>query len=94
VCEFRFRYFGRRHGHFRPHVSPENTVNTIQGILRKYGASKILLEYENVQVSSVSFIYPHGDTELPFRLPFLRWVEAQYEVQADQGFKMLGSGKP
>lgn len=135
-------------------IAPERTVGEIQAILATYGASHILLEYDAMKVSALSFKYKVGDQSVPFRLPcrwqameetliksgkrpryddtfdkwarriawrqILRWVQAQlalvetnmvkmeevffpyiqgrdghtiFEVQAQKGFLLLGSGK-
>lgn len=53
-------------------INPERTVSEIQSILSKHQAKAILLEYENMQVTAVSFQYAVGDQSIPFRLP-CRW---------------------
>ena len=53
-------------------ISPESTVATIQKLLGQYGASAILIEYQNGEVSGVSYRFKVGETEIPFRLP-CRW---------------------
>lgn len=53
-------------------IAPERTVAEIQQILSKYGANQVLLEYEKLKVSAVSFRYMVGDQPIPFRLP-CRW---------------------
>ena len=58
-------------------IAPERTVNEIQQVLARYGANAILLEYEAMAVSAVSFKYRvDGGPEIPFRLP-CRWREVE-----------------
>ncbi len=53
-------------------IAPERTVSEIQGILSRYGANAVLLEYDQMKVAAVSFKYTVGDQAIPFRLP-CRW---------------------
>lgn len=53
-------------------VAAERTVSEIQSVLAKYGASSILLEFDKMKVSAVSFQYAVDDKSIPFRLP-CRW---------------------
>lgn len=53
-------------------ISPGQTVGEIQKILGLYGALSILTEYENKEVSAVSFELQVGPKVIPFRLP-CRW---------------------
>lgn len=53
-------------------ISPGQTVGEIQKILGIYGALSILTEYENKEVSAVSFELQIGPRIVPFRLP-CRW---------------------
>jgi hypothetical protein len=53
-------------------IAPARTVNEIQEVLARYGASAILLEYEVSNVSAVSFKYVVDGHAIPFRLP-CRW---------------------
>ncbi len=48
------------------------TVGEIQSILGRYGASAILTEYDNNEVTSVSFKIKLNSNYIPFRLP-CRW---------------------
>ena len=53
-------------------IPPEDTVAQIQKILGKYGAGKILTEYERGEVSGLSFIVDISGHSVPFTLP-CRW---------------------
>jgi hypothetical protein len=56
-------------------ITPEKTVAEIQVLLAQRGAKRILIEYDNGEISAVSFIldYPgFTEREIPFRLPN-RW---------------------
>ena len=53
-------------------ISSEKTAAEIQMILGRNGAEKILMEYENGEVSAISFLIRMGPKEIPFRLP-IRW---------------------
>lgn len=53
-------------------IAAERTVQEIQSILSKYGASAILLEFEGCQVSAVAFQHLVEGQKIPFRLP-CRW---------------------
>lgn len=53
-------------------IPTEKTVGEIQEKLGLYGASAIMVEYANKQVSAVSFKIKIGEKEVPFRLP-CRW---------------------
>lgn len=53
-------------------IAPERTVSEIQGILARHGANAILMEYEAMNVSAVSFKYAVDGTQIPFMLP-CRW---------------------
>jgi hypothetical protein len=54
-------------------ISPSITVGEIQKILGEYGASAIRMDYEDGEVSSVSFTYKIDEGEpIAFRLP-CRW---------------------
>jgi len=53
-------------------IPPEDTVAQIQKILGKYGAGKILTEYEKGEVSGLSFIVDVAGHSVPFTLP-CRW---------------------
>jgi len=53
-------------------ISTDQTVSQIQRILGFYKASAILIEYENSEVSSISFKIKIEKAEIPFRLP-CRW---------------------
>lgn len=57
-------------------IAPERTVSEIQGILMRYGAKGVFLEYEMCQVSALSFQYVVADQTIPFRLP-CRWNEME-----------------
>jgi hypothetical protein len=50
-------------------ISPIRTVSEIQELLAQYGASAILTEYQDKEVSAVSFRYNDGTEEVPYRLP-------------------------
>jgi len=53
-------------------IEASQTVGEIQRILGKYGASAILTEYDNGEVTAVSFRVRFNSQEIPFRLP-CRW---------------------
>ncbi|MFA5499463.1 MAG: hypothetical protein WC404_00110 [Candidatus Omnitrophota bacterium] len=53
-------------------IAPEITVSQIQAILGRYGAKAIMTEYENREVSAVSFQIDVAGQLVPFRLP-CRW---------------------
>lgn len=53
-------------------ISCEETVGQIQRILGNSGASQILLDYKDGDVSAVSFKYEVNHTSIPFHLP-CRW---------------------
>lgn len=53
-------------------ISPETTVSQIQKLLMEKGASAILTEMENGNISAVSFKYKVGENHIPFCLP-CRW---------------------
>jgi hypothetical protein len=53
-------------------IPPEVTVSQIQAILGRYGAKAIMTEYENREVSAVSFQVDVAGRLVPFRLP-CRW---------------------
>lgn len=57
-------------------IAPERTVSEIQGVLARHGANAILMEYEAMSVSAVSFKYPVDGQDVPFRLP-CRWREVE-----------------
>ena len=51
-------------------INSEKTVNEIESILTRHGASKIMKEFDGEGgVSAVCFILPKGEIEIPFRLP-------------------------
>jgi hypothetical protein len=51
-------------------------VSEIQGVLAAHGANAILLDYEDLKVSAVSFKYAVDGHPIPFRLP-CRWREVE-----------------
>lgn len=53
-------------------ISAGITVGQIQNVLGKYGATQILTDYEDGEVSAVSFCIQVGKNKVPFRLP-CRW---------------------
>lgn len=57
-------------------IAPERTVAEIQQILAAHGATAILLDYESMKVSAVSFQYDVGGQRVPFRLP-CRWAAVE-----------------
>ncbi len=61
-------------------ISPETTVAQIQKLLGSYRATAILTEYENGEVSGVSFKFKAGEIEIPFRLP-CRWKSIYTLIQ-------------
>lgn len=53
-------------------IDAGTTVGQIQNVLGKYGATQILTDYEEGEVSAVSFCIQVGKNKVPFRLP-CRW---------------------
>lgn len=53
-------------------ISPSITVGQIQKLLGEHGASHILMEYENSEISGLVFNIKDGELSMPFRLP-CRW---------------------
>jgi len=53
-------------------IATERTVAEIQKVLSQYGAQRIMTEYDNGEVVSLSFEILVNNVELPFRLP-CRW---------------------
>jgi len=53
-------------------ISPAITVGQIQKLLGEHGASHILMEYENGEVSGIVFNIRGPIGDIPFRLP-CRW---------------------
>lgn len=61
-------------------ISAERTVGQVQGLLAKYGATQVLTEYLNGQVSAVSFRMQIDNRSIPFRLPCrYKAIEARLE---------------
>ncbi len=50
-------------------IEPSKTVEEIQRILVLYGASGIQIDYENREITTVSFLIIIKGQEIPFRLP-------------------------
>lgn len=65
-------------------IAAERTVSEIQGILAKYGATAVLLDFDECQVTAVSFRYSVEGKEIAFRMP-CRWQNLE--------MKLRGSGK-
>lgn len=59
-------------------VEAHKTIGQIQGVLASYGASAILVEYEQGEATALSFKVKVGEQEIPFTLP-CRW-EAVYKI--------------
>ena len=55
-------------------VSPNRSVSEIQYLLAEYGASAILIEYEEGGIKAVSFKYKSDSEEIPYRIP-CQWRE-------------------
>ncbi len=53
-------------------IEPSQTVGEIQRLLGNCGASAVLTEYGNGEVTAVSFRVRFNDQDIPFRLP-CRW---------------------
>lgn len=53
-------------------IEASQTVGEIQRLLGSYGASAILTEYDQGDVTAVSFMIKFNGQEIPFRLP-CRW---------------------
>lgn len=53
-------------------IAPAQTVGQLQKILGEYGASHILMEYDNGEVSGLVFNIRGPESDMPFRLP-CRW---------------------
>jgi hypothetical protein len=50
-------------------IAPNKSVAEIQELLAEYGASAVLIEYENNDVKAVSFKHKSDGEEIPYRLP-------------------------
>lgn len=51
-------------------ISVENTINEIETLLARYGAKKILKEYDdNQQITYLTFMVKHDKSFVPIRLP-------------------------
>jgi hypothetical protein len=72
-------------------IAPEVTVSQIQAILGRYGAKAIMTEYENREVSAVSFQVDVAGQLVPFRLP-CRW-EAIEKVFHDRHGRRMPSNQ-
>lgn len=57
-------------------IAPERTVSEIQQILAQHGAHAILLNFEEIKVSAVSFKVDIQNKEIAFMLP-CRWKEME-----------------
>jgi hypothetical protein len=55
-------------------ISPNKSVSEIQYLLAEYGASAILIEYEEGGIRAVSFKYSTNGQETPYRIP-CQWQE-------------------
>lgn len=53
-------------------IEAHKTIGQIQGVLAGYGASAILVEYEDREPSGISFRVRVSSQDIPFRLP-CRW---------------------
>jgi hypothetical protein len=62
-------------------IDSSQTVGEIQQVLGKYGASAILTEYNNGEVTAVSFRVKFNAQDIPFRLP-CRWEKILTILQA------------
>lgn len=60
-------------------INPPQTVGEIQQILGQYGASQIMMEYDNGEVTGVFFNIRHGKQDVPFRLP-CRWEKIKEKL--------------
>jgi hypothetical protein len=72
-------------------VPASQSVQEIQEMLQKHGATGVLLEYEQGtgRIASLSFKINVHDRDWGFRLP-LKWREAQ-RVMIEQGVRRAGS---
>ena len=50
-------------------ISPGKTIGEVQGVLAEYGANNILIEYDNTEVSALSFVYKVEGKAIAYRLP-------------------------
>jgi hypothetical protein len=59
-------------------ISPEQTISELQQMLAKHGVNAMMTEYDDAQVSAVSFRMKIGDEQRGFKLP-CNW-RAVYEI--------------
>ena len=50
-------------------IKAEKTVGEIQGMLARAGASAVLFDFKDSEVSAISFRLMHNDIPVSFRLP-------------------------
>ena len=50
-------------------ISPGKTIGEVQGVLAGHGANNILIEYDNNEVSALSFTYKVEGQQIAYRLP-------------------------
>ena len=62
-------------------ISPNKSVSEIQYLLAEYGASAILIEYEQGGIKAVSFKYISNGQEIPYRIP-CQWKEIKHLLES------------
>lgn len=72
-------------------ISPGKTIGEVQGVLAAYGANNILIEYDNTEVSALSFTYKVEDQAIAYRLPS-NW-QVIYEKLAERKKRFRGHTK-
>lgn len=61
-------------------ISANKSVAEIQYLLSEYGASAILIEYEDNGIKALSFKYKTNGEEIPYRIP-CQWPEIEQLLQ-------------
>jgi hypothetical protein len=60
-------------------ISPEKTINEIEALLCKSGASAIVKDFKSGETVAVAFKISAGGQDIPFRLP-CRWEAIQKQL--------------
>lgn len=68
-------------------ISPGKTIGEVQGVLAGYGANNILIEYDNTEVSALSFTYKVEGQPIAYRLPSNWQVIYQKLVERKKRFR-------
>jgi len=74
-------------------ISPTVTVGQIQRLLGEHGATHILMEYENSEVSGLVFNIRGPANDMPFRLP-CRWKAIKEIFESRRRPRRSRRGKP